>query len=202
MAQLGSRWVGNDMHADDSAPSAEHDLQRRSDAGRLRRIRHASRSRRPAAHGLGQLTRVYGSRPVSVAAGAAEVVRQQTPGRGGQPAGHARARPRGVPDRLHRLRRDRLPRGHRLGSDLRPGARRADGRSDRPRHGRTRCASRAFTRLDVVRDYRWGRVEETHGRGPVPGRPAGRRLRPRPAGCRDHRHPQALRRLLGLSRGS
>ena len=54
--------------------------------------------------------------------------------------------------------------------------------------------------LDVVRDYRWGRVEETIGRGPVPGRDARRRLRARAAERRRHRHPQALRRLLGLPR--
>ena len=55
--------------------------------------------------------------------------------------------------------------------------------------------------LDVVRDYRWGRVEETIGEDPYLVAMLGRRLRPRAAERRRHRHPQALRRLLGLPGG-
>ena len=54
--------------------------------------------------------------------------------------------------------------------------------------------------LDVVRDYRWGRVEETIGEDPYLVAIARRRLRAGPAERRRDRHPQALRRLLRLAR--
>ena len=54
--------------------------------------------------------------------------------------------------------------------------------------------------LDVVRDYRWGRVEETIGEDPYLVAMLGAGVRPRPAERRRDRHPQALRRLLRLPR--
>ena len=48
--------------------------------------------------------------------------------------------------------------------------------------------------LDVVRDYRWGRVEETMGEDPYLVAVHGLRLRARPAERRGDRHPEALRR--------
>ena len=108
VAQLGSRWAGNDMHADaspsDAAPSdaAEHatgtggqeqvplaplpasveelDDEATFNVAPMQDVFTASGTvplEEASAHGLGQLTRVYGSRPVTVADGAAEVVRQQ-----------------------------------------------------------------------------------------------------------------------------
>ena len=53
--------------------------------------------------------------------------------------------------------------------------------------------------LDVVRDYRWGRVEETIGEDPYLVGTIGTRLRARPRVGRRRRDAQALRRLLGLA---
>ena len=141
VAQLGSRWVGNDMQPDAAGRRPiGRDLQRRADAGRLRRGRDGRRWRRRAGTASGHLTRVYGSVPVTAAEGAAELVRQQRDRARRLAARHPGARPRGVPDRVHHLRRHRLPGGDRLGRDLRPRPRRADGRRDRARHGRARRA--------------------------------------------------------------
>ena len=82
VAQLGSRWVGNDLRdAEPRQPtrSDDADAQRRADAGRVRR-RRVRAARGGSRHGLGHLTRVYGSAPVTAAEGAAELVRQQHDG--------------------------------------------------------------------------------------------------------------------------
>ena len=54
-------------------------------------------------------------------------------------AGHPCARARGMPDRVHHLRSNCVSGRHRLGRDVRPRARGADGGGDRARHGRARC---------------------------------------------------------------
>ena len=54
--------------------------------------------------------------------------------------------------------------------------------------------------LDVTRDLRWGRTEETIGEDPLPRRHRRVGVRPRPGVRRRRRHPQALRRLLRLAR--
>ena len=176
--------LGRQRHAGRPAergPATDGPRQRRADAGRLRRRRARRRSRRRAAHGLGHLTRVYGSGPVD---------RGRGRGRAGPPAArrhrrlaarHPGARPRGVPDRVHHLRRHRLPGGDRLGRHVRPRPGRADGRRDRPGHGRGRRApgpvpgARRRARLPL------GPGRGDHRRGPVPGRDARHRLRARPA---------------------
>ena len=53
--------------------------------------------------------------------------------------------------------------------------------------------------LDVVRDPRWGRVDECIGEDPYLVGTRGHRVRAGPAGGRRARHAQALRRLLGLA---
>ena len=87
--------------------------------------------------------------------------------RRGEPVRHPRDRARGVPRRLRRLGRDRLPGAAVLGRDVRPGARRADVAA----RSATTCARVGVHQglapvLDVVRDARWGRVEETIGEDP------------------------------------
>ena len=153
-------------------------------------------------HGLGHLTRVFGSHPVTVAEGAAELVRQQRVVLDGSRLRHPGARPRGVPHRVHDLRGNRLPRGDRVGCDVRPRPRRADGGRDRPRHGRRRRAPGAFARARRRTGLPLGPGRGDHRRGPLPRRDARRRLRPRPAERRRHRHAEALRRLLGLAGGT
>ena len=53
--------------------------------------------------------------------------------------------------------------------------------------------------LDVVRDYRWGRVEETLGEDPYLVGMIGTRLRPRARVARRRRDAEALRRLLRVA---
>ena len=78
VAQLGSRWVNNDMGAheepDTADPAETHNVAPMQDvfaASSSISLQDASR------HGLGHLTRVYGGTPLTVTEGAAEVVRQQ-----------------------------------------------------------------------------------------------------------------------------
>ncbi|MFL6135436.1 MAG: glycoside hydrolase family 3 N-terminal domain-containing protein, partial [Nocardioidaceae bacterium] len=73
VAQLGSRWAGNDM-ADSAVPAeTEHNVAPMQDvfaaSGNLPLEKASS-------NGLGHLTRVYGSVPLTVDEGVAELVRQ------------------------------------------------------------------------------------------------------------------------------
>ena len=56
--------------------------------------------------------------------------------------------------------------------------------------------------LDVVRDYRWGRVEETIGEDPYLVAMLGAAYVRGLQSAGVHRHPEALRRLLGIARGA
>lgn len=183
VAQLGSRWAGNDMHL---APEAGHVGQVGADPSPVVRpgdgqdeatftvapmqdvfaasgavpLEQASRD------GLGQLTRVYGSRPVSVAQGAAEVVRQQHVVLAGNRFG--------VPAIVHE---ECLTGFTAYGATVYPAAI-AWGATFDPdliermaaAIGRDMAALGVHQGLspllDVVRDYRWGRVEETIGEDP------------------------------------
>src|SRR6187549_2074654 len=170
--QLGSRWIGNghlhsaggprdEAAADDPVPTANvapmQDVF--ADAGSLS-LEDAARG------GLGHLTRVFGSAPVSVAEGAAEVVRQQQAVVAGNrfdiPAivheecltgfttYGATVYPTAIawaatfdPDLIRRM-------AAAIGEDLRA----------------VGVHQGLSPLLDVVRDYRWGRVEETLGEDP------------------------------------
>jgi beta-glucosidase-like glycosyl hydrolase len=166
VGQLGSHWVGNDLAPADTTGAEPAGGLRvapidevSAESGEVS-LEEASR------HGLGHLTRVYGSRPVTVAEGAAELVRSQhTVLRGsrlaipalvheecltGFTAYGATVYPAAIawaatfdPELVHRL-------GAAIGRDLRAvGAHQG-----------------LAPVLDVVRDYRWGRVEETMGEDP------------------------------------
>ena len=80
VAQLGSRWVGNDRQAADEDGAQEPDSAPDLQVAPMDDVL-AARGSLPLAeasrHGLGHLTRVYGSAPVSPAEGARELVRQQ-----------------------------------------------------------------------------------------------------------------------------
>ena len=119
------------------------------------------------------------------------------------PARHPGHRPRGVPHRFHH------PGGHRLPGRRWPGAPtfdpelvERDGRGHRRRHEAVGVHQGLSPVLDVVRDYRWGRVEETIGEDPYLVGTLGHRLRPGAAVGRRDRHPEALRRLLRVPRGA
>jgi beta-glucosidase-like glycosyl hydrolase len=158
VGQLGSRWVGNDMgeQADGHQVAPMQDVF----AGGVVPLAEAAR------HGLGHLTRVYGSRPVTVAAGAAELVAAQ----------HTvmRSSRLGIPALVHE---ECLTGFTAYGATVYPAAIAWAATFDPDLVGRMGAAIGRDMRavgvhqglapvLDVVRDYRWGRVEETMGEDP------------------------------------
>jgi beta-glucosidase-like glycosyl hydrolase len=171
VAQLGSRWIGGglpDATADSGqTPTADGDANRTVApmqdvfaAGRTLSLEEASR------HGLGHLTRVFGSAPVTAVDGAAELVRQQK-----VVLDAARL---GVPALVHE---ECLTGFTTFGATVYPAAI-AWGATFDPdlvermaaAIGRDMAAVGVHQGLspvlDVVRDYRWGRVEETMGEDP------------------------------------
>ena len=163
VAQLGSRWVGNDMSGQSENPETEINVAPMQDvfeaSGRVP-LGDAAR------HGLGQLTRVYGSKPLTAVEGAAEVVRQHK-----VVLEHSRL---GVPALVHE---ECLTGFTTYGATVYPAAI-AWGATFDPELvermaaaiGRDMAAVGVHQGLspvlDVVRDYRWGRVEETIGEDP------------------------------------
>ncbi len=158
VGQLGSRWVGNDMaeQADGHQVAPMQDVF----AGGAVPLADAAR------HGLGHLTRVYGSRPVTVAEGAAELVAAQ----------HTvlRSSRLGIPALVHE---ECLTGFTAYGATVYPAAIAWAATFDPDLVGRMGAAIGRDMRavgvhqglapvLDVVRDYRWGRVEETMGEDP------------------------------------
>lgn len=172
VAQLGSRWVGNDLRPRDAEPAAETagdadgatlnvaPLQDVFAAGASTSLAEASR------HGLGHLTRVFGSGPVTAAQGAAEVVRQQRIVVEGSRLG--------IPAIVHE---ECLTGFTTWGATVYPAAIAWAATFDpdlvermAAAIGRDMAAVGVHQGLspvvDVVRDYRWGRVEETMGEDP------------------------------------
>jgi beta-glucosidase len=171
VAQLGSRWIGGGLPSAEAeagqAPAGDGDanhtvapMQDVFAAGRALSLEEASR------HGLGHLTRVFGSAPVTAADGAAELVRQQRVVLDG-----SRLR---VPALVHE---ECLTGFTTFGATVYPAAI-AWGATFDPdlvermaaAIGRDMAAVGVHQGLspvlDVVRDYRWGRVEETMGEDP------------------------------------
>src|SRR5215216_3934759 len=171
VAQLGSRWIGGalpDAEADPGQVPAAGDgnnhtvapMQDVFAAGRTLSLEAASR------HGLGHLTRIFGSAPVTAVEGAAELVRQQR-----VVLDHSRLR---IPALVHE---ECLTGFTTFGATVYPAAI-AWGATFDPdlvermaaAIGRDMAAVGVHQGLspvlDVVRDYRWGRVEETMGEDP------------------------------------
>ncbi|ADB33262.1 glycoside hydrolase family 3 domain protein [Kribbella flavida DSM 17836] len=163
VAQLGSRWIGNDM-AGQEEPAEEQlnvaPLQDVFAAGGSVSLEDASRN------GLGHLTRVWGSVPLTAAEGVAEVVRQHRAVLAGSRLG--------VPALVHE---ECLTGFTTYGATVYPTAL-AWGATFDPELvqrmaaaiGRDMAAAGVHQGLspvlDVVRDYRWGRVEESIGEDP------------------------------------
>lgn len=163
VGQLGSRWAGNDMAEESVTAETEHNVAPMQDvfsaAGNLS-MREAAR------HGLGHLTRVYGSVPVTPAEGAAELLRQH----------HTviEASRLGIPALVHE---ECLTGFTTYGATVYPAAI-AWAATWEPELVERMAAAighdlaalgvhQALSPvLDVVRDYRWGRVEETMGEDP------------------------------------
>jgi beta-glucosidase-like glycosyl hydrolase len=171
VAQLGSRWIGGGLPdtaaGSGQTPAADRDanhtvapMQDVFAAGRSLSLEEASR------HGLGHLTRVFGSAPVTAVDGAAELVRQQRVVLDG-----SRLR---IPALVHE---ECLTGFTTFGATVYPAAI-AWGATFDPdlvermaaAIGRDMAAVGVHQGLspvlDVVRDYRWGRVEETMGEDP------------------------------------
>jgi beta-glucosidase-like glycosyl hydrolase len=167
VAQLGSRWVGGGLPDAEAAAGPDRDanrtvapMQEVFAAGGTLSLEEASR------HGLGHLTRVFGSAPVTAVAGAAELVRQQQVVLDGSRLG--------IPALVHE---ECLTGFTTFGATVYPAAI-AWGATFDP--GLVERMAAAIGRdmaalgvhqglspvLDVVRDYRWGRVEETMGEDP------------------------------------
>ncbi len=174
VGQLGSRWVGNDMQdADPAEPQAVQaptpDPELALNVAPMQDVFAASGTiplEEASRHGLGQLTRVFGSVPVTVDQGAAEVVRLH----------HVvleRSR-LGIPALVHE---ECLTGFTAYGATVYPAAI-AWGATFDPDLVERMAASIGRDMhalgvhqglspvLDVVRDYRWGRVEETMGEDP------------------------------------
>jgi beta-glucosidase len=187
VAQLGSRWVGNG-HTESAGDAGSPDRPGASEASgspgesagpaenagtgnvapmqdvfaasRLLSIEDASR------HGLGHLTRVFGSAPVTVDEGAAEVVRLQRVIVDGSRLG--------IPAIVHE---ECLTGFTTYGATVYPAAIAWGATFDPDLVERMAAAIGRDLRavgahqglsplLDVIRDYRWGRVEETIGEDP------------------------------------
>jgi len=164
VAQLGSRWVRGmpvtiETH-DDESPVNVAPMQDVFAAGDSLTLKEAAR------HGLGHLTRVYGSAPVTATEGAAELVRQQR-----VVLENSRL---GIPALVHE---ECLTGFTSYGATVYPtalawGATFDPGLVERMAAaiGRDMAALGVHQGLspvlDVVRDYRWGRVEETIGEDP------------------------------------
>ncbi|WP_440063586.1 glycoside hydrolase family 3 N-terminal domain-containing protein [Streptosporangium sp. OZ121] len=168
IGQLGSRWPGNAMQADrDGEP--EEKSEGTANVAPLQDVFAAS-GRVPfeetIRHGLGHLTRVFGSAPVTAAEGAAEVVRLQS-----EVVRHSRL---GIPALVHE---ECLTGFTTYGATVYPAAIAWGATFDPDLVERMAAAIGRDMRavgvhqglspvLDVVRDYRWGRVEETMGEDP------------------------------------
>ncbi|MGW6280164.1 glycoside hydrolase family 3 N-terminal domain-containing protein [Kribbella sp. NPDC055071] len=163
IAQLGSRWVGNDM--DDAELPADETINVAPmedvfATGASLTLEEASR------HGLGHLTRVWGSYPQTVEEGVAEVIRQHDV--------VLKDSRLGIPALVHE---ECLTGFTTYGATVYPasiawGATFDPGLVERMAAaiGRDMAAVGVHQGLspvlDVVRDYRWGRVEETIGEDP------------------------------------
>ncbi len=178
VGQLGSRWVLSDLGDDaDETGNAGGETEEPGSSARdevhnvapMQDVFAASGSvplEAAAAHGLGHLTRIWGSVPLSPEEGAAEVVRQQQ-----TVVDHSRL---GIPAIVHE---ECLTGFTAFGATVYPAAI-AWGATFDPdlvermagAIGRDMAALGVHQGLspvlDVVRDYRWGRVEETMGEDP------------------------------------
>ncbi|GAA3407726.1 beta-xylosidase/alpha-l-arabinosidase [Streptosporangium vulgare] len=168
IGQLGSRWLGNVMR-DDPGEGTEEKSEGTANVAPMQDVFAAS-GRVPfeeaARHGLGHLTRVFGSAPVTAVEGAAEVVRLQSE--------VVRRSRLGIPALVHE---ECLTGFTTYGATVYPAAIAWGATFDPDLVERMAAAIGRDMRavgvhqglspvLDVVRDYRWGRVEETMGEDP------------------------------------
>jgi beta-glucosidase-like glycosyl hydrolase len=173
VGQLGSRWVGNDIPDTGGALSSpsgtETDPHDSLNVAPMQDVFAAAGSaplNEASRHGLGHLTRIYGSAPISPVAGAEELVRQQRI--------VMKSSRLGIPALVHE---ECLTGFTAYGATVYPAAIAWGATFDPDLIERMAAAiGRDMATLgihqglspvlDVVRDYRWGRVEETMGEDP------------------------------------
>ena len=155
LAQLVGYWLDQDgtvapMQSEMAAGQQASEQARRGDRARSRPL-HAGVRHPPGRPG----------RARRLAVGRA------APAQARDPPGHPRPRPRGVPHRPRRVAGRHLPDAARLGRVVRPRARARDGPRDRRLDARSSGIHQGLAPvLDVVRDPRWGRVDECIGEDP------------------------------------
>ncbi|MEU8386107.1 glycoside hydrolase family 3 protein, partial [Streptosporangium sp. NPDC048865] len=171
IGQLGSRWLGNAMgagHGEEPGEPGEA-TEGTANVAPLQDVFAASGNvpfEEAVRHGLGHLTRIFGSAPVTPAEGAAEVVRLQSE--------VVRQSRFGIPALVHE---ECLTGFTTYGATVYPAAIAWGATFDPDLVERMAAAIGRDMRavgvhqglspvLDVVRDYRWGRVEETMGEDP------------------------------------
>jgi beta-xylosidase len=166
VAQLGSRWVQGTLSSSEPQPGEDDaslnvaPMQDVFAAGDSLTLKEASRD------GLGHLTRVYGSVPLTPDEGAAELVRQQR-----VVIENARL---GVPAIVHEECLTGLtsfgatvyPTALAWGATFDPGLIERMAAAIGADMAKLGVHQGLAPVLDVVRDYRWGRVEETIGEDP------------------------------------
>jgi beta-glucosidase-like glycosyl hydrolase len=169
VAQLGSRWLSNDRGAGEAQGDPDDFATDTSNVAPMEdafALSGAVPLRDAARHGLGHLTRIYGSRPVTPAQGAAELIDQQR-----IVLEQSRLR---IPALVHE---ECLTGFTAYGATVYPAAIAWGATFDPPlvqemaaAIGRDMAGVGVHQGLspvlDVVRDYRWGRVEETMGEDP------------------------------------
>jgi beta-xylosidase len=173
VAQLGSRWVGNDKPESGAALTSpetpETDSNETLNVAPMQDVFATAGSpslEEASRHGLGHLTRVYGSAPITAVEGAKELVRQQRvvldTSRLGIPALVHEECLTGFTSYGATVYPTAIAWAATFDPDLVERMAAAIGR-DMAALGTHQGLSPV---LDVVRDYRWGRVEETMGEDP------------------------------------
>ena len=173
LGQLGSRWIGNDMPETGGALGSPEGTATDGDeslnVAPMQDVFAAAGSpplEEASRYGLGHLTRIYGSVPISPLAGSAELVRQQRvvmeSSRHGIPALVHEECLTGFTTYGATVYPAAIAWGATFDPDLIQRMAAAIGR-DMATLGVHQGLSPV---LDVVRDYRWGRVEETIGEDP------------------------------------
>ena len=185
VAQLYGVWVGVSSAGGDVAPF-QHEMDDAIDFDELIR------------HGLGQLTRPFGTAPVDAAVGVLSLARTQC-----KIVASSRL---GIPALAHEeclagftaWGATAYPVPLSWGATFNPEVVEAMAARIGASMRSVGVHQGLAPVLDVTRDPRWGPDRGDHRGGPLPGRHGGQRLHPGPPERRHHRHAEALRRLLGV----
>ncbi|MFK0287549.1 glycoside hydrolase family 3 N-terminal domain-containing protein [Streptomyces sp. NPDC090499] len=162
VAQLGSQWKLEPLPQEPESASDDdpHRMAPVSETPGAVPLEEAAR------HGLGQLARIYGSRPVAPAEGAADLVRRQHVVMAGSRLGIPAVIHEEVLSGLTAWQATAYPTPLAMAATFDPGL--VERIATAVGHDAVALGVHQGLApvLDVVRDYRWGRVEETLGEDP------------------------------------